>query len=193
MYFHGLTIFIGPSGPDRQIYRKGPFRVCCDGSTSCCSLSERRSRCSQTSGTHARYSRKTSDTYGFYDRTDEINVGHYVAGIGRCTARCPRCGCATFFNPPDVSPGREKLLPPPQRLVFIDETSVKTNLTRLRGRSLLGKRLYGTAPFGKWRTQTVIAGLTSDALIAPWGIEGAMNGPAFDTYIETRLVFCPVI
>lgn len=35
------------------------------------------------------------------------------------------------------------------RLVFIDETAVKTNLTRLRGRALRGERLYGTAPFGK--------------------------------------------
>lgn len=48
-----------------------------------------------------------------------------------------------------------------------DETSVKTNLTRLRGRAPVGERLYGTAPFGKWRTQTFIAGLTSDEPIAP--------------------------
>mgnify|MGYP003888459309 CR=1 FL=1 len=75
----------------------------------------------------------------------------------------------------------------PHRLVFIDETSVKTNLTRLRGRAPVGERLYGAAPFGKWRTQTFIAGLTSEALIAPWVIDGAMNGPAFDTYIETQL------
>lgn len=75
----------------------------------------------------------------------------------------------------------------PERLVFIDETSVKTNLTRLRGRAPRGKRLQGTAPFGKWQTQTFIAGLTGDALIAPWVIEGAMNGAAFDTYVETQL------
>ena len=74
------------------------------------------------------------------------------------------------------------------RLVFIDETAVKTNLTRLRGRAPVGERLYGTAPFGKWGTQTFIAGLTQNALIAPWVINGAMNGPAFDTYIETQLV-----
>src|SRR3546814_19971698 len=57
-----------------------------------------------------------------------------------------------------------------------DETSVKTSLTRLRGRAPVGERLYGTAPFGKWRTQTrdqvrgrlFISGLTSDELIAPW-------------------------
>lgn len=75
----------------------------------------------------------------------------------------------------------------PHRLIFIDETSVKTNLTRLRGRAPVGERLYGATPFGKWRTQTFIAALTHDALIAPWVIEGAMNGPAFETYIETQL------
>jgi len=75
----------------------------------------------------------------------------------------------------------------PHRLVFIDETSVKTNLTRLRGRAPVGERLYGAAPFGSWRTQTFIAGLTSDELIAPWVIEGAMNGAAFETYVSTQL------
>jgi len=73
------------------------------------------------------------------------------------------------------------------RLVFIDETAVKTNLTRLRGRAPVGERLYGSAPFGRWRTQTFIAGLSNDALIAPWVIGGAINGPVFDTYIETQL------
>lgn len=75
----------------------------------------------------------------------------------------------------------------PHRLVFIDETAVKTNLTRLRGRAPVGERLYGTAPFGKWGTQTFIAGLTQDALIAPWVINGPINGAAFDIYIETQL------
>lgn len=75
----------------------------------------------------------------------------------------------------------------PHRLVFVDETAVKTNLTRLRGRAPRGNRLIDDAPFGKWRTQTFIAGLTVDGLIAPWVIEGAMNGPAFDTYVETQL------
>jgi transposase len=75
----------------------------------------------------------------------------------------------------------------PERLVFIDETAVKTNLTRLRGRAPVGQRLVGAAPFGRWHTQTFIAGLAHDGLIAPWVIEGAMNGPAFATYVETQL------
>lgn len=89
----------------------------------------------------------------------------------------------------------------PDRLVFIDETSVKTNLTSLRGRSLRGKRLEMTAPFGAWGTQTFIAGLTPlgrfalancllamhDSLIAPWVIKGATDGEAFAAYIRQVL------
>lgn len=76
----------------------------------------------------------------------------------------------------------------PERVVFIDETSVKTNLTRLRGRSLRGTRLTASAPFGSWGTQTLIAGLTQADMIAPWVVAGAMDGPAFATYIREVLV-----
>lgn len=75
----------------------------------------------------------------------------------------------------------------PARLVFIDETSVKTNMTPLRGRSLRGQRLAADAPFGKWHTQTFIAGLRCHELVAPWVIKGAINGAAFDVYVETQL------
>ncbi|MEO1110475.1 MAG: hypothetical protein AAFX90_21420 [Pseudomonadota bacterium] len=67
----------------------------------------------------------------------------------------------------------------PDRVVFIDETAMKTNLTRLRGTAKRGRCLKMDAPFGSWGTQTLIAGLTSDALIAPWVIKGAMDGSAF--------------
>ena len=75
----------------------------------------------------------------------------------------------------------------PERLVFIDETSVKTNLTRLCGRAPKGQRLKASAPAGLWNTQTFIAGLTQDRLIAPWIIKGAMDRQAFDTYATTQL------
>ncbi|WP_310619020.1 IS630 family transposase [Flexibacterium corallicola] len=78
----------------------------------------------------------------------------------------------------------------PERLVFLDETSVKTNLTRLRGRAFKGERALDTAPFGRWQNQTFIAGLTHEGLIAPWVLDGAMNGKAFTTYITTQLAPC---
>ena len=71
--------------------------------------------------------------------------------------------------------------------MFIDETSVKTNMTPLRGRSVKGKRLLADAPFGKWNTQTFIAGLRCHEPVAPWVIEGAIDGEAFDTYVTTQL------
>jgi len=75
----------------------------------------------------------------------------------------------------------------PSRLVFIDETSVTTKMTRLRGRSRKGQRLKALAPFGHWSTQTFIAALRCDGLTAPWIIDKAMNRAAFDTYVETQL------
>ena len=75
----------------------------------------------------------------------------------------------------------------PARLVFLDETAVTTAMTRLRGRSPSGERLIGSAPFGKWRTQTFITGLRCNALTAPWIIEGPMDRTAFDIYIQTQL------
>jgi transposase len=75
----------------------------------------------------------------------------------------------------------------PHRLVFIDETSVTTKMTRLRGRSRKGQRLKAQAPFGHWGTQTFVAALRCHGLTAPWVIEGAMNRVAFNAYIETQL------
>ncbi|MDP5220414.1 transposase [Ruegeria sp. 2205SS24-7] len=44
------------------------------------------------------------------------------------------------------------------------------------------------APFGSWGTQTFIAGLSADALVAPWVIKGALDGEAFAAYVEQMLV-----
>jgi transposase len=78
----------------------------------------------------------------------------------------------------------------PHRLVFLDETSTNTKLTRERGRAPLGERLIADAPFGHWGSQTFVAGLRCDELIAPWMISGAMNRAIFDTYIATQLAPC---
>jgi transposase len=75
----------------------------------------------------------------------------------------------------------------PHRLLFLDETGTTTNMTRLRGRAPCGERLKMAAPFGHWQTQTFVAGLRCDGLVAPWVLDGPMNGEAFETYIETQL------
>ena len=74
-----------------------------------------------------------------------------------------------------------------KRLVFIDETWVKTNMTRPRGRSLKGSRLVAKVPHGHWKTTTFIAGLRSTGLIAPMVIDGAINGDIFAAYAREVL------
>lgn len=74
-----------------------------------------------------------------------------------------------------------------ERLAFIDETSLKTNMVKTTGWAPRGARLVDHAPFGHWRTQTFIAALRHDRLDAPWVIDGAMNSEMFDLYIETQL------
>lgn len=73
------------------------------------------------------------------------------------------------------------------RLIFLDETSTNTKLTRLRGRFMKGQRLRAKAPFGRWGTQTLIAGLRCKSLVAPWVVNAPMNRVIFDTYVETQL------
>src|ERR1700720_2006196 len=55
----------------------------------------------------------------------------------------------------------------PARLVFIDETWAKTNMTRSHGRALRGKRLVAKVPQGRWRTLTFLAALRHDRVDAP--------------------------
>ncbi len=47
----------------------------------------------------------------------------------------------------------------PSRLVFIDETSVSTTITRLFGRAPQGERLVQKVLHGNWKTLTFIAAL----------------------------------
>ena len=75
-----------------------------------------------------------------------------------------------------------------ERLAFIDETSVKTNMARTTGWAPRGPRLVDHAPFGHWPTQTFIGALRHDRLDAPWVIDGAMNGEMSDRHVATQLV-----
>jgi len=76
----------------------------------------------------------------------------------------------------------------PARLIFIDETWTKTNMTRLYGWAAVGHRLVDAVPHGHWHTSTFIAGLRQDGLVAPCVFNGAINGEAFLAYVEQVLV-----
>lgn len=75
----------------------------------------------------------------------------------------------------------------PRRLVFIDETWAKTNMTRTQGRSLRGERLVAKVPHGRWRTLTFIAALRHDRITAPIVFDQPINAETFTAYVEQAL------
>jgi transposase len=76
----------------------------------------------------------------------------------------------------------------PEKLVFLDETWAKTNMTRRRGRALCGERLVAHPPHGHWKTTTFLAALRVSGLTAPLVVDGAINGEIFLGYLEQHLV-----
>ena len=76
----------------------------------------------------------------------------------------------------------------PSRLVFIDETWAKTNMTRTRGWQRRGEPLHAKTPHGHWRTMTFLAALRNNEITAPWVLDGPINGETFLLYIEGVLV-----
>jgi transposase len=75
----------------------------------------------------------------------------------------------------------------PARMVFIDETWAKTNMTRLRGRALRGQRLVAKVPHGHWKTTTLIAALGQGGMRCSMTIDGAVNRDAFEAFVEQIL------
>ena len=75
----------------------------------------------------------------------------------------------------------------PDRLVFIDETAATTAMARRYGRAPRGERCRMSVPQSHWETTTVTAGLRASGITAPWLLDGAMNGPAFRTYVADVL------
>jgi transposase len=76
----------------------------------------------------------------------------------------------------------------PAKLVFLDETSANTQMTRRYGRCPRGQRLVCPVPHGHWKTTTFVAALRADGLTAPMVIDGALNGDLFVAYAEQVLV-----
>ena len=75
----------------------------------------------------------------------------------------------------------------PEKLVFVDETGANTKMVRTRGRAPRGRRLIGREPWGHWKTTTFTAGLRRCGLVAPYVLDGPMNGRAFLVYVEKIL------
>ena len=75
------------------------------------------------------------------------------------------------------------------QFVFLDESSAKTNMTRLYGRAPVGQRCYFAAPQGHWHTTTLLSamrctGVMEDASIV---FDGPTDAIVFHSYVEQCL------
>ncbi|WP_426036228.1 IS630 family transposase [Cypionkella sp. TWP1-2-1b2] len=76
----------------------------------------------------------------------------------------------------------------PRCLIFIDETWIKTNMTQTCSWATKRKRLPAKVPHGHWKTLTFLAGLRHDGIVAPFVLDGPINGDAFTAWLGQCLV-----
>jgi transposase len=76
----------------------------------------------------------------------------------------------------------------PHRLVFLDESGAKTNMTRLYGRIIGGARVVDSAPGGHWCTTTMLSALRLDGSTTAMVIEGATDREVFEAYVQHVLI-----
>lgn len=73
------------------------------------------------------------------------------------------------------------------RLIFLDESGLKTNMTRLYGRARGGNRCTDSAPCGRWETVTILSSIRLDGETESLVFEGAVDRKMFDAYIKEGL------
>lgn len=120
-----------------------------------------------------------------------IQAVHYVLADMKLTYK-KKTLRASEQDRPDIAKGRKRwrrLQPSwdPARLVFLDESGAKTNMTRLRGRAIKGERVHASAPHGHWYTTTMISSIRLDGLTTCMAVDSATDRDVFYTYIERVL------
>jgi transposase len=75
----------------------------------------------------------------------------------------------------------------PAGLIFLDESSVSTDMTRRHARAPRGERACGAAP-GGWRRLTLLGALGVDGPVAAMTIEAATSAAVFLAFLERVLL-----
>lgn len=72
----------------------------------------------------------------------------------------------------------------PERLIFVDETGLKTDISRLRGWAAGGERLVEAVPGGHWRTSTLVHAVALDGTRAAMVLDGPINSLCFAGFCQ---------
>ena len=75
------------------------------------------------------------------------------------------------------------------RLIFLDESGVSTQMTRLYARSTGGGRIHEATPDGRWKILTILGAISTRGMIATMTIEAATDREIFLAYLDE--VLCP--
>lgn len=76
----------------------------------------------------------------------------------------------------------------PERLVFLDETSTQTVMTRPRGRAPKGERAVGHVPRNHGHNITCLAAISITRITAPCVFERSLDGPLFAQWVTEWLL-----
>jgi transposase len=77
----------------------------------------------------------------------------------------------------------------PEKLIYVDETGVSTQMTRRSGRTLGGARLREAVPAGDWKTLTILGALSTAGVVAAMTVEAATDRDVFLAFLDD--VLCP--
>ena len=75
----------------------------------------------------------------------------------------------------------------PERLIFLDESSVATEMTRCYGRARRGRRVREGVPAGRWRTLSVLGAIRRSGWVAGMTIEAPTDGEILLAYLQQVL------
>ncbi len=80
----------------------------------------------------------------------------------------------------------------PDRIVCLDETWAKDDMTRTHGRCPRGTRLYEGVPCRRWTTTTFLGttflgAMRASGFVAPLCVDGPINGPVFLAWVRQHL------
>jgi len=78
---------------------------------------------------------------------------------------------------------------PPERLIYLDESGVSTQMTRLYARCAGGRRIHETTPDGRWKILTILGAISTRGMIATMTVEAATDREIFLAYLDH--VLCP--
>ncbi len=76
---------------------------------------------------------------------------------------------------------------PPEKLKFLDESGVTTQMTRLWGRAPRGERVTEATPDGRWQVLTTLGTMSLHGMEAVMTVPSATDGDVFRAYVEQVL------